>query len=490
MIFHIAKRELYDNMTSLRFALTLVLLLVLMAVNAINHLGDYRARITVYSEDVNEALDQMKDRTDALYHLVRFGPGELHKKPSLLTFCAVGGEAMLSRQVESWQGGAWAVRAINEENGKVGRDLVFGLWRLGYPQSRANLANILPGFTQLDWAFLISVVLSFVAILFTFDTISGERDRGTLRLTLANSVQRDTVLLGKFLGILTSIGVPFLAAVSLNLFLQSAVGDVHMGRGEWGRIGVIILIGLIYVSIFIALGLLVSSRTRQSSVSLMILLLIWVVIVALTPSTLGSITSGLKPAMTRDEYRNRQEQIFSRFFYDEYDCNSDLMRNDPLTRERPPKKVTSNWSEFVMAMAQAREKLNYEHLNDQIAQVQFARNITRVSPAAIVRYAVESLASTGLSRHLDFLEQARRYATEYRQFLQETDAADPQSPHAIGVAWGVSQRPVTFEAIPKFEDHVTFSDSFNNATVDMLLLILFLVVFFAGAYLSFLRVDI
>lgn len=490
MIFHIAKRELYDNMTSLRFALTLLLLLVLMAVNAINHLGDYRARITVYREDMNEALGHMKDRTDTLYHLIRFGPGKLHKKPSPLSFCAVGGEAMLSRQVESWQGGSWAVRARNEENGKVDRDIVFGLWRLGYPQPRANLGNILPKLTQLDWVFLISVVFSFVAILFTFDTISGEQERGTLRLTLANSVPRDAVLLGKFLGILTSIGVPFLVASLLNLFLLSAVGGVDMGKSEWGRISVIILIGLIYVSIFIAIGLLVSARARQASASLMILLLIWVVLVVLTPSTLGSITSGLKPAMTRDEYRSREVEIFSRLFYEEYECNSDLMRNDPLTREIPPKKVTSKWSEFVVELAQAREKLNHEHLNDQIFQVQFARNITRVSPAAVVRYAIESLAATGLSRHLDFLEQTRHYATEYRQFLQETDAADSQSPHAIGVAWGVSQRPVNFEAIPKFEDLVTFSDSFNSATVDILLLVLFLVVFFAGAYLSFLRVDI
>ena len=39
MIFHIAKRELYDNMNSLRFALTVLLILTLMIVNAVKHLG-------------------------------------------------------------------------------------------------------------------------------------------------------------------------------------------------------------------------------------------------------------------------------------------------------------------------------------------------------------------------------------------------------------------------------------------------------------------
>ena len=38
MILHITKRELYDNLNSLRFALTTFLLLALMLTNAIGHL--------------------------------------------------------------------------------------------------------------------------------------------------------------------------------------------------------------------------------------------------------------------------------------------------------------------------------------------------------------------------------------------------------------------------------------------------------------------
>ena len=38
MIWHIAKRELYDNLNSLRFALATVLLLALMLTNAVVHL--------------------------------------------------------------------------------------------------------------------------------------------------------------------------------------------------------------------------------------------------------------------------------------------------------------------------------------------------------------------------------------------------------------------------------------------------------------------
>ena len=70
---------------------------------------------------------------------------------------------------------------------------------------------------------MIGYVLSLIAILFTFDLISGEREHGTLRLTLANSVPRHTVLIGKFLGALVSISVPFTLAILINLvFLSGA----------------------------------------------------------------------------------------------------------------------------------------------------------------------------------------------------------------------------------------------------------------------------
>ena len=53
-----------------------------------------------------------------------------------------------------------------------------------------------------------------------------------------------------------------------------------------------------------------------------------------------------------------------------------------------------------------------------------------------------------------------------------------------------SQKPVNPEAVPKFEDTLSLSRDFNTAAVDLLLLVLFFVVFFSGAYLAFVRVEV
>ncbi len=483
MFWHIAKRELYDNMNSLRFAVTTILLLALMVVNAVGYFGEYNARLTEYRRKVSESLDKMEDNANRLFSLVLNGPGQLSKKPSALTFCADGGEAFLSEYVEGRKGG-WRY-ARNRDNQSYE---VEGIWYLNYPQANPSLWNIMPADTNMSWVSTIGLVLSFVAILFTFDAISGERERGTLQLMLSNSVPRGAILLGKFVAAFLSIGIPFLIAALINLFLLYTAGGVPLGANEWTRLGIILLIAVFYIAIFVALGLLVSSRITQSSISLMVLLLIWATWVVLTPSTLGSIATGLKPAQTSAEfekYRSEQRDNLKK----EYSYLRQLEFEGP-TRSYPPTKGTQRWAEYVKREAELSERLNKEHLRDQINQIKFARSLTQISPASIVGYAVESLAGTGFSRHLQFLDQVNRFAPQFRAFISETDAADAESPHIFGVKEGMSDKPVRFEAIPKFQDRASLNSDFNAAAVDVLLLILFGVVLFAGAYLSFLRADI
>ena len=479
MIFSIAKRELYDNMMSLRFALIVLLMLTVMVANAVVSLGRYNEEMGDYHRNVAQELEEMELHAKSFQLLVLYGPGELHKQPSALSFCANGGETYLSkntdgRPLERWWGDFPA--RFN------------GIWRMTYPQSNPSLWNFLPDSTQMDWAFLIRVVLSFAAILFTFDAISGERARGTLRLMLANSVPRHVVLGGKFLGALVSIGLPFLMAVLVNLFLLYTSGSIQLATSDWARLGGIVLIGFVYIAIFITLGLLVSSRARQSPSSLMVLTLIWVVWVILIPNTVGLVVRSLKPAMTSDEFRQRREELYQQVTQKYLDRG--LLDTDFAPRQIPPAEVTLLWGEYHLEESLGDERFLEEHLRAQLDQVAYARSLARLSPAAAVQYAIESLAGTGFSRHLQFLSQVKIYVSEFRDFLVEVDQADSESPHALFFRLAISWKPVPLDTIPKFKDRYSLGESLNDATVDTLLLVLVFVTLSAALFLSFLRVDI
>ncbi|MDE0505774.1 MAG: hypothetical protein OXI86_16980, partial [Candidatus Poribacteria bacterium] len=126
MIFHIAKRELYDNMNSLRFALTVLLILTLMIVNAVKHLGDYRLEMNIYRKNVAKSLDHLRSGSENLYDLIEKGPGDFYKQPSPLSFCADGGESFLPDRVSAAEGEyilSWDVA-----EGNLGG--IKGIWRL------------------------------------------------------------------------------------------------------------------------------------------------------------------------------------------------------------------------------------------------------------------------------------------------------------------------------------------------------------------------
>ena len=466
-MWHIAKRELYDNLNSLRFALATVLLLALMLTNAVVHLREHPVRMQKYRDAATQSLNTLTSRTD-LYDLAQKGPGRLYKKPSPLRFCADGGDSLLPTLTDA-ASYFWST------------DTSKSFWRMTYPSATPNLKNIDPDATQIDWAFVIGYVLSLIALLFTFDAVSGEREHGTLRLMLANPIPRHTVLIGKFLGAFISVNIPFVIAVLMNLLVISASSAVHLGVDEWGRLGIIVGIALLYLCLFLALGLLVSARVRQSAVSLVILLLIWVSFVIFMPNTLASIASRFSPARSYDAFqedRRQARRAVLEAYYTQREKTDDSSKRMQIA------------GEYVTEDAMQDGRVHQEYLSERISQVSQARAITRISPVAIVQHLLEVFAGSGLERHLQFVENVQLYDREYREFIADTERADPESPHIIGVREGMSKKTVSPESIPTFEDTLSLSKDFNAAAMDLLLLTLFVVVLLAGAYLAFVRVEV
>ena len=466
-MWHIAKRELYDNLNSLRFALATVLLLALMLTNAVLYLREHPKRTQAYHNAAADAVKTLESRSTNLYSLATGGPGDLHKSPSPLRFCAEGDEAFLPTRAS---GANYGQRIANMPP----------VWRLFYPQETPNLRNIRPDFTTLDWAFIVGYVLSFVALLFTFDSISGELERGTLRLTLANPIPRHIVLVGKFLGAFISINIPFAVAVLMNLLLISTSDTVQLNAEAWGRLGILYGIIILYTCLFIALGLLISAAVRESGVSLVVLLLIWVSFVIFIPNTLASIGSRTAVPIAYMEFWTQRMQLA--------DEARAAYRNKYGDSQTTPS--VHILGEYVTTEAEEYERFNEAYLKQQIEQGKRARAITRISPTAITQRLFESFAGTGFERHLQFIENVQHYARQYREFIIDTDRADPESLHVVGIREGMSQKPVNPEAIPKFKDTLNLNRDFNTAATDLLLLVLFLVVLVSGAYLAFVRLEI
>jgi ABC-type transport system involved in multi-copper enzyme maturation permease subunit len=470
-------------MTSLRFGFTMILLVLLMVINAVTFMTkSYKESIHRYREGTAKSLEEMKGNCSSVYNLVLKGPGDLYKEPSPLTFCADGEEENIPDTAQG-RGAGWS-----SSWGRNGfKYSAHGFWRMYYPSFDRNLKNIMPRYLKTDWAFIIGVLVSFLGILFTFDSISGEKERGTLRLIMSNAIPRSIVILAKFAGAFISIMLPLLIAILLNLLIINISGVVELDAGHFCKIGLIALISTIYIAIFICLGIFVSVRCERSSTSLLILLLTWVIFVVLMPNILGTISSGFKKVPSTD-FISRRKQTTKEELLKSYDAKG--LFNVAPSRKNPDMKAIQLWADYLNEEREAEEKIMDEHLDAQLAQIQLARQITRISPTAIYRYALESLSNTGFERHRKFIANVRVYRDMFWEYIKEEDKKDRDSLHVYFVREGVSDKPANFNNAPRFTEYLTLTGALHDALLDIAILALFALFFFMASHISFIRADV
>ena len=457
MLREIIWRELLDHLQSLRFALTLLLVIVLMLTGSVLYIHDYRQQVADYRENVSENLRLLEDKAErGLHAVVSYGPNLLiYRAPSPLGFIAEGHEKDLPN--------AFAVDAFE----MIG------------PQTILRSNYTLQRFDALDWVFTVGVILSFAAFAMTYDSISGEAETGTLRLCLSNSLPRATLLCGKYIGTIISLSIPLLIGICMNVLIISLFGVLPFEPTYWLQIGGVVLFSVLYISVFATLGLFISCLTRSSAVSLVLLLLVWVCFAVFIPRTGGLLASRL--AELPDEKtvaRRASDKLHDiRKRYGEGRFSLHWSPGEPLTR--------------AARIADAQQAIYNEYRQQQLYQVKLAQNISRISPTAIYQIGCEALVGTGIKHYKRFFKKAIEYRRNLLQFTYEEYPFNPDLFLEDAERQKLSELRIGVDKIPKFDDSPSdFSTAFTKAGLDILLLFLFNMVFFIGAFLAFTCYDV
>jgi ABC-type transport system involved in multi-copper enzyme maturation permease subunit len=471
MIRQIIHKEILENLLSFRFILSLVLIIVLFAVGGFVFVGKYKQQSSDYWEKTNENLAGLSTQSRQLYRLA-FYRQSVWRKPKPLALCSEGFEKSLPNC------------------------FTFDVFSSDLPEIKGRGNFTLSHFSSIDWVFIVSMILSFLALVFTYDSVSGEKEDGTLRQMLANNIPRHEVLLGKYFGVVLTIGIPLFIGMLVSLIIVVASNVVVISGLDWSKILAIILMSFLYFSIFILLGMFVSSRTAYPANSMVVLLLIWVVVVVLIPS-FGKIISEVSgkapnPAELERKLAEISTEIWSnseRYGERAGNASGDLSwpGNNPPARARLRNALTD-------AQNQARE----DHHNKMIAQAFTGRNLTCFSPTVIYQRASETVAGTGINHVVSLQLQIKVYQAELKEFIRSRDAEDALSLHLlfpegylVGAWRAVSHNPVDFDTVPKFQERdLALGQSLKLAIWDIGSLILFNLVFFVASFVSFLRYDV
>jgi len=249
MIWYIVRKELLVNLLSLRFTIGLVVVVLMMGLVGYVLVEDYAARQQTYLADVERHRNQLEQTK--VYSTIEV---VVDIPPSPLSVFSRG----VKDRPSSIRVSPYQIPSLIGEGG-AGRRIDLG--------STSNRPHnpLLRVFTPIDLAFVVSIILSLFAILLVFDSFSGEREQGTLKLIMACPVKRVHLLVGKFLGALLTMMVPLTIGFLEVMLLWSFSPDISLDASSWAGVGLIYLFSLIFLSGFLALGLFVSLFAREAS---------------------------------------------------------------------------------------------------------------------------------------------------------------------------------------------------------------------------------
>ncbi len=320
---------------------------------------------------------------------------------------------------------------------------------IGISSKQKSVNRVFKLFAPLDLLYVIKVILSLCAMLFAFDMVCGEKETGSLRQSLSNDLKRPILILGKWVGGFTSFILPFFIAVLLGTIFVTLSPMVDMNAQDWSKLGLFLLSSMIYLAAFFSLGLFVSCLNHRSSTSLVICLFVWAMLVFLVPNLGNILACQLVRIPTVQQLELKREHI-----------NLRTMIVFSWMQYGPERTKTLEQAESE------REALTEDYRNRFNRLVTISRNITCISPAAAFTFLNTDLMGTGM------LEERRlkRAVLQYKKILLDWDEE--------------SARP-TFSYQRSSIKEALVSGGLSNS----LIILLFNILFFTGAYVAFLRYD-
>ena len=398
-------------------------------------------------------------------------------------------------------------------NNDIGRLSNISTWtEVKLRQSTYSDDSLFALFRFIDFTFIVQVVLSLFAILFTYDAINGERESGTLKLAFSNAVPRGTYMLAKFLGSWVGLTAPLLIPIALALLVVMIL-QVPMTGVEWLKLLTLIGISILYFTFFIMLGLLVSALTKRSTVSFLILLVAWVLCVLIMPraATMAAgqiveVPSIAEVESQKDRFRTDRWSAYG----EERSANwrermqgAEGMNEDErqqfMDENRPKWMQEDDDSRQLLQeeIAENERKVNEDLRNRKSEQERLAFVLSRFSPSSSYQLAAMNLAGTNTTLKARYEESMRIYRTAFSQFVEDKRVEErkkmmeQQRGQRRVMIFGSGNESLDVSELPRFEapSH-SFSEAFAPSVVDVGLLALFSVLCFAGAFVAFLRYDV
>ena len=485
MLKTLIRKEVTETILDLRFWIITALFLILIPLGMYVSLKDYERRLANYQQEHQMYRQHYGEDIGASVEAQGFRP------PSMLSIFALGLDPFMPDKAITSRSGL--VRAAKEPGIDNPESLLFG---------------------KADFLFNVSFIVSLAALIFTFNRISGERERGTLRMMISGSIRRGEILLAKIIGNYLVLLVPFVIAFLAALIILNTSSAISFRlSGLWPALLVVILITLLFMLVMVSLGICVSTLTHGSIASIMMLFLVWVMAVLGIPKLSPMIAEAVYPIESRNvvdlaqriaredierEFNEKKNDLFKR-------CRTEFGVTHDGVSTRPSgeaeKKAYAKYDQEVVAVenecqrriADATRKLEQDYRNKRNVQASLAVNLSRISPVSCYTYLISGISGTGTAEPDKFTKNAERYQEQVKTAIYDNYIS--KTYRLGGSSASTSNRVDGFDSskasIPDMKyEYTTMAEVLRAGWIDILLLFMFAILFFAVAFWRFNKYDV
>ena len=162
--------------------------------------------------------------------------------------------------------------------------------QLGYAMPR--------GFLGIAAFMLVSMMSYFAPIMglaLGCDSVSGEREKGTLKITLAQPVFRDTLINGKFLAALFAISLATLIASLVEIGSSVLVLGITPTGEDVARLMLFLLFSILFAMTYYGIAAFLSTVSKRTTQSVIIGVVIWAVFTFVIPVVATLVAFVLMP---------------------------------------------------------------------------------------------------------------------------------------------------------------------------------------------------
>lgn len=339
---------------------------------------------------------------------------------------------------------------------------------------------------SLTWAFIVSMFLSFVTLLFAFDAVSGEKEDRTLALVFSNPVPRRTYLLSKLCSIVVVVcGMAFVGAM-ISLILLALSGKVLLSMSFFIEVISFGIISILLITLFASFGLLSSVITRYSNISLLASLCFWLFAAVIIPNTAVFWANKLYPIPSVDKVSQQIHEELE-------DLNNNAPAGSWSTSSDPFYPNHELRANLQMKRMEAEKRHNDAYYNQMFQQFEKTRRFTLVSPIAQFDYINEAFLGGGYLRFQKNWNDLHKFQEQFLQWFKDIDAKDTASPHWYNPIedYSTSKKPVAVDQIPRYQEQLApFSQRLQFISGYLVSMLLSIAGLFGICFYFFVKFDV